>query len=272
MSKLNIYDTRWLDIVFEGRNKEYGAYQLRAENPKTTIKALFSGIFLLGSAIAIPIVLNSTHKKDDVAICNLPLAEPLTLVEVKLNEQLREAAAPKQETETPVGKQIKYTKLVPVTKANAATDIPTNREVENAIISTVTTEGEGTTSNTSITTTAPSNGTGTGTDDGNTIRNTVELEALPEFPGGMGEFLNAVGKRFKTPELEELKTLKVLVFFVIEKDGTLSNIRVTRDPGYGLGKEAIRVLNSIKTKWTPGYKNGHPVRTAYNLPITVNIN
>ena len=73
MSKLNIYDTRWLDIVFEGRNKEYGAYQLRAENPKTTIKALFSGIFLLGSAIAIPIVLNSTHKKDDVAICNLPL-------------------------------------------------------------------------------------------------------------------------------------------------------------------------------------------------------
>ena len=88
----------------------------------------------------------------------------------------------------------------------------------------------------------------------------------------MGEFLNAVGKRFKTPELEELKTLKVLVFFVIEKDGTLSNIRVTRDPGYGLGKEAIRVLNSIKTKWTPGYKNGQPVRTAYNLPITVNIN
>ena len=59
--------------------------------------------------------------------------------------------------------------------------------------------------------------------------------------------------------------------FVIEEDGTMSNIKVTRDPGYGLGKEAVRVLNSLKTKWTPGMIGGHPVRTYYNLPILVKL-
>jgi protein TonB len=46
---------------------------------------------------------------------------------------------------------------------------------------------------------------------------------------------------------------------------------VLRDPGYGLGQEAIRVLKNIKTKWSPGIKNGNSVRTSYNLPIKVNI-
>ncbi|MBC8645308.1 energy transducer TonB [Flavobacterium lindanitolerans] len=65
--------------------------------------------------------------------------------------------------------------------------------------------------------------------------------------------------------------MKVFVYFVVEKDGTLTNIKVVRDPGYGLGAEAIRVLKSIKTKWKPGIQNDKPVRTAYNLPITVEI-
>jgi protein TonB len=59
---------------------------------------------------------------------------------------------------------------------------------------------------------------------------------------------------------------------VIEKDGSMTNIHVKRDPGYGLGKEAIRVLKSLRTKWTPGIINSKPVRTAYDLPITVQMN
>ena len=49
----------------------------------------------------------------------------------------------------------------------------------------------------------------------------------------------------------------------------MTDIQVKRDPGYGLGKEAVRVLKSLRTKWTPGILEGKPVRTAYNLPITV---
>jgi protein TonB len=51
----------------------------------------------------------------------------------------------------------------------------------------------------------------------------------------------------------------------------MSNIKVLRDPGYGLGKEAIRVLKSLKSKWTPGMIAGQAVRTSYNLPITVKL-
>ncbi|MNY48601.1 Gram-negative bacterial tonB protein [compost metagenome] len=63
--------------------------------------------------------------------------------------------------------------------------------------------------------------------------------------------------------------MKVYVSFVIERDGSITDITVIKDPGYGLGKEAVRVLKSLKTKWTPGVLNGKTVRTAYNLPITI---
>jgi protein TonB len=59
---------------------------------------------------------------------------------------------------------------------------------------------------------------------------------------------------------------------VVEKDGSMSDIQVKNDPGYGLAKEAIRVLKSLKTKWTPGMIGAKPMRTSYNLPITVQMN
>jgi protein TonB len=57
--------------------------------------------------------------------------------------------------------------------------------------------------------------------------------------------------------------------FVIEKDGSMTDIKVVRNPGYGLDKEAIRVLKSLRTKWSAGMKNGKKVRTQYTLPILV---
>ncbi|MNX39750.1 Gram-negative bacterial tonB protein [compost metagenome] len=92
---------------------------------------------------------------------------------------------------------------------------------------------------------------------------------MPEFPGGMAKFYTYVGNNFQKPELDAEKTLRVYVSFVIERDGSITDITVIKDPGYGLGKEAIRVLKSIKAKWTPGILNGKTVRTAYNLPITI---
>jgi protein TonB len=66
-------------------------------------------------------------------------------------------------------------------------------------------------------------------------------------------------------------TARIIVQFVVEKDGSLTGIKILRDPGYGLGKEAERVLKSVKTKWSPGIQNGKPVRASYNLPITINV-
>jgi protein TonB len=273
MSKLNIYETKWINLVFEGRNKAYGAYQLRAENPKTTLKALCVGVLLLSSAIAVPIIVNSHNNENDIAD-NIPKIPGDIIVIADLTPRLPEKTEePKLETtpSDPV-KKIKYVGFTPVAKNQATQEVPTNEELKNAAISTENSEGTGTTTSLSVASQPTGNGNGTGTEGTNTINSTYELEALPQYPGGIDAFLATIGKRFKTPEMEELKTLEVMMYFVIEKDGSLSNIRVTRDPGYGLGKEAIRVLNSMTTKWTPGYRNGQPARTAYNLPITVNVN
>ncbi|WP_338407963.1 energy transducer TonB [uncultured Flavobacterium sp.] len=107
---------------------------------------------------------------------------------------------------------------------------------------------------------------------GNVIVAFTALDKLPEFPGGMQKLYNYIGNTFEKPEIDGLSTIKINVSFVIEKDGSMTDIQVRRDPGYGLRKEAIRVLKSLITKWTPGMVNSKPVRTSYNLPITVQMN
>jgi protein TonB len=98
------------------------------------------------------------------------------------------------------------------------------------------------------------------------IYNTAGIQVQPEFPGGMEKFYKFVEK-FQVPEEEGLKG-KVFVTFVVEKDGSLTDIKVIRDIGYGTGKEAIRVLKSCP-KWNAGEQNGKKVRVQYSLPITI---
>ena len=101
----------------------------------------------------------------------------------------------------------------------------------------------------------------------NDIYNTVEISEKPDFPGGMMEFYKFVGNNYKTPEQPNLKG-KVYITFIIEKDGTVTDVKNIRDIGYGTGDEAVRVMN-ICPKWIPGKVKGEPVRVMYSLPITI---
>lgn len=103
-------------------------------------------------------------------------------------------------------------------------------------------------------------------DSNDPVYNTVGIDKKPEFPEGIDAFYGFVGKNFIVP-YAALKG-KVYVTFIIEKDGSISNIKVLRDLGHGTGAEAIRVL-SICPKWIPGEKNGQKVRCLYSLPITI---
>lgn len=103
------------------------------------------------------------------------------------------------------------------------------------------------------------------TDSNNLIYNLDEIEKIPEFPGGMNEFYNFIRKNYNAPS----KTLsdKVLVRFIIEKDGSLSSFKVLKSVNYDSDKEAVRVL-SICPNWIPGEKNGQKVRCKFTLPIS----
>lgn len=108
--------------------------------------------------------------------------------------------------------------------------------------------------------------TNTGSSDN--IYNTAGIEVLPEYPGGIGKFYQFIGDNYKTPTAVDFLGGKVYVSFIIEKNGSVADIKVLRDVGFGTGKEAIRVLE-LCPKWSPGRQNGKNVRCSYSLPISL---
>jgi protein TonB len=267
MSKLNINKNEWLELVFEGKNKEYGAYQMRRDDGKTTMKAFFSALVLLAGIAALPFILSSFADKPTVGGLAIP-DETLRLVEVILPPKKDEPKALVAPISNERQEPVTSTDLSDPTIVDAvdAPDIEFTEPENVGQTNTQNTNTTGTPTGTEVNTTTV---TTPAEDDTNGIKTSLEVEKNPNFPGGINEFLRLVGNRFVTPEIEDEKIIKVLVYFVVEKDGTLSNITVPRSPGYGLDKEAIRVLKSIKTKWDPGIYKGKPVRTSYSLPIVV---
>jgi protein TonB len=95
-----------------------------------------------------------------------------------------------------------------------------------------------------------------------------DVDVKPEFVGGTSKFYNFIANNFKTPAESNLKG-QIITEFVVETDGSLTNIRVVKDLGYGTGAEAIRVVKKCP-KWKPGEKNGKAVRTYFSFPININ--
>ena len=99
------------------------------------------------------------------------------------------------------------------------------------------------------------------------------VEDQPEYPGGAAEMYKWLGENLKYPDLARNTNIegKVMVSFVVEKDGSVSNVKVMRDIGGGCGAEAVRVVKSMP-KWKPGRQMGKPVRTAYGIPVIFKLN
>lgn len=98
------------------------------------------------------------------------------------------------------------------------------------------------------------------------------VEEEPEFPGGMDSLVQYISNNLRYPEEAQKAGIegKVYVRFVVEKDGSISNIMILRDIGCGCGKEAVRVVRAMP-KWKPGRNKGEAVRSEFNLPIRFQI-
>jgi len=105
----------------------------------------------------------------------------------------------------------------------------------------------------------------------NKVYNVAGLDKLPEYPGGMEAFRSYIGKNYIVPDVDKDMNAKIFVSFIVEKDGSMTSIKVLRDPGYGMGDEAVRVIKTIDKKWTPGVYQGEKVRASYTLPIAINV-
>lgn len=92
-------------------------------------------------------------------------------------------------------------------------------------------------------------------------------EIKPLFPGGNAEFSKFIGKNFVAPDVEGLSGV-VIVSFVVELDGSLTEIKAIKDIGNGAGQAAINMIKK-SPKWSPGQMEGKPVRVRYELPVTI---
>lgn len=276
MSNVSIFEKNWTDLVFEDRNKAYGAYVLRQENSRTTLIAFFSGILLLFSLLGAWLLFSSFGTKDDVKIDDGPIIVITKVHYPKTPETKKEVLPLVKKEERKETKKIEKEDLVNATivkKEDNPDDVRTNKEVKE---NPTNNNSENGTSTGPSTPSAPSGPATTGTEtkgtDTETIVKTIELDRLPQYPGGITNFYKYVGNNIQRPEVDENVTeMSVIMSFVIEKDGSMSDIKVLRSSDKHLEKEAIRVLKSLKVKWSPGYKDGEKMRTLYTLPIKVAI-
>ncbi|MFV5691187.1 energy transducer TonB [Flavobacterium sp. LT1R49] len=259
--KLDIFTNQWLDIVFEGRNKAYGAYELRKTNNKTMVKALVLGAIVFALAVSAPLIMSLIpNSSDDSEV----LDTKITTVKLPPKKEEVKKNLPPPPPPPPKVDQVKFVKPV-VAKADEVTEEPPKIvEIKDKKLGSETIKGD---PDAELSVEPVGNGPSEVIAEDNQIYNTAGIEVKPDFPGGMDKFYAYVGKNYQTPEEEGLKG-KVYVTFVVEKDGSLTDIKVIRDIGYGTGKEAIRVLNKCP-RWKPGEQNGKPVRVLYSLPITI---
>lgn len=260
--KLDLLKTSWLDIVFEGRNKLYGAYQLRKENPKVTVRAFIIGAVVFAFLVSTPMIakLLPDSAEEEVVVDK-------KIVTVKL--------PPKKETPPPPNlppppppppkvDQVKFVKPVVAKAEEVVEEPPKIKEIENKKVGAETIKGD---PDAELTVEPVGTGPKQVIEEDNTVYNMAGIEVKPEFPGGIEKFYKFVGSNYRAPEEEGLKG-RVFVSFTVEKDGSLTDIKVLRDIGYGTGAEAIRVLKK-SPRWTPAEQNGRKVRCSYQLPIMI---
>ncbi len=258
--KLDLLKNQWLEIVFDGRNKLYGAYEMRKSNGKTTLRSLIIGGIIFTFLVSIPVLANFLPDNSDDAT----LDQKITTVKLPPKEKPKENLPPPPPPPPKVD-QVKFVKPVVAKAEEVVEEPPKIKEIVDKKIGAETIKGD---PDAELTVEPVGNGPKDVVEEDNNIYNTAGIEVKPDFPGGMEKFYKFISKNYVAPEDDDFPGGRVYVNFVVEKDGSLTDIKVVRDAGYGTGKEALRVLKSCP-KWNSGEQNGKKVRVLFSLPIMV---
>jgi periplasmic protein TonB len=240
------------EIVFRTRNKEYGAYVLRKKYRKYTTISLIIGVFAIGAAVAYPVIAAFINKSRIIKEVNTVGAEMLDIP--------KEELPPPPPPPPPPPDVVQAQKFVApvVTTDSVETTMVTQDDLSTKPIE------------------APS------ADEGIQVEEVKEqviqqeapkeiftvVEEQPGYPGGDEARIKYLQDNIKYPdEAKELGVQgKVFVTFVVEVDGSITDVRVLRGIGAGCDEEAIRVVRNMP-RWIPGKQRGVPVRVQFNLPI-----
>lgn len=276
---VDLSSKEWRDIVFEGKNKDFGAYTLRAESESRHTRAV---VYVLAALLAILVLLilsitgvfsSSDDEAADaateqqIAVFDAPVEEEQEEEQVQIEQPEEEIIQPEQ-----VANEQRITDLL-ITKDedfDQAKEVKTQDEMtkNEAQAGAVDVVGGDNDLNKQVIqkdviAVAPP------APEPEKVYTMAMVEQKPEFPGGVEAMYAWLGQHISYPAQasEEGVQGKVIVQFDVAKDGSIVNVKVARGRHPALDKEAVRLVKAMP-RWNPGRNNGQPVKVTYTLPVS----
>lgn len=272
MAKIDLISRDWTEMVFEGRNKEYGAYRLRKNAGKRNLYSLIT-IFIAALAIwggisLVKFVESRTKSVAQTSVAELSaLNQPKKKAEVKQQKKVK-LEQPEKVVER-VKSSVKFT--APVIKKDDEVKPEDELKTQDELMSTKTAIGA-----------LDVKGNDDASGEVLKLKEAVAqpepkpevekvfdvVEQMPSFPGGPSALMEWLSNNVKYPVVAQENGVqgRVVVSFVVERDGSITDVKVVRGVDPSLDREASRVVRAMP-RWIPGKQNGSAVRVKYNVPV-----
>lgn len=273
---VDLSSREWTDIIFEGKNKDFGAYELRNQSVRRHNLAMLSVVVVIILALLISLFVSSIERAEETITGEAE--QEMVSVDTTQDEPEPEDE-PEDRFEEPEVEEVlpeEVLNTVKVTEIAIVDDDQVSKEDE------VKNQEELTQTETAF----GASDFDKGTDDVTVVREVknevvveekkpepekifTAVEESPKFPGGDAELYKWLSKNIRYPEMAAQNNIqgRVTVQFVVEKDGSVGEVKVIRGKDPDLDKEAVRVVKSLP-KFIPGKMNGQSVRVWYTLPIS----
>ena len=276
MAQIDLTRHGWCDLIFEGRNKEYGAYKLRTQTGKRNLKAIIT-IAILAALCIILFYIKAGYDAYQAAH-----AQNENVTEISAHNQPKKKEAKverkvqveeKKEVVKEVKSSIKFT--APVIKKDADVKPEEEMKTQDQIMQTNTAIGALDVKGNSdqgeiLKVTQRVETEPVKAEPKPEVENTVfaVVEQLPSFPGGPSALMQYLSSNIKYPVVAQENGVqgRVVVSFVVERDGSITDVQVARSVDPSLDREAQRVVRNMP-RWIPGKQNGQAVRVKYNVPV-----
>jgi len=262
--KINLFNEAWVDLLFKERNREYGAFELRKDSSRRHKWGIIAALVFFALIICLPILY-----KQIIESRKERMVEVTTLSNIEIDQ--KKVEKPKdiiiEKPAPPLKSSIKFTPPVikPDEEVQEEEEIKTQEELTKTEVTISIADVKGTDEENGIDIAELNNMI---VEEDTTSAPYSVVEQMPEFPGGETALRKYLSSTVKYPEIATENGIqgKVYVSFVVDRSGSISNVKIARGVDSSIDKEAMRVVKSMP-KWIPGKQNGEPVRVSYTVPI-----
>ena len=278
MAKIDLYDPKWVDMVFAGKNQEYGAYKLRKGTSSRNLKSLLILVIaaaLVGGFLAWKVIAQKQAEEQQAYMEAMELAKLQKQAEKEKKKP--EQVKPKMEVkkEIPVARETQKFTAPVIKKDDLVKEENQVKQMDKLDdkVAVGAEDKEGTKDRTveavrsDIAVAAPPPPPAAPKPE---VSNKVfdVVEEMPHFPGGNGALMAYLNGNIKYPVVAQENGVqgRVIIAFVVERDGSITDVKVARSVDPSLDREAMRVVKSMP-KWSPGKQNGSTVRVKYTVPV-----